>query len=64
MSKVDYKVLEKFLDFDELDLKFDKVVNDIRDVDIDYGVDIIFQYYRRHGFPHYKIREEEKHEHM
>ena len=64
MSKVDYKVLEKFLDFDELDLKFDKVVNDIRDVDIDYGVDIIFQYYRRHGFPHYTIREDEKHEHM
>jgi hypothetical protein len=64
MSKVDYQVLEKFLDFDELDLKFDKVVNDIRDVDIDYGVEIIFQYYRRHGFPHYTIREDEKHEHM
>ena len=64
MSKVDYDVLENFFDYDEKDLEFDRVVNNIRDVDIDYGVDVIFDYYRRHGFPHYKIREEEKHEHM
>jgi len=61
---VDYNVLQTFFDYDEDDLEFDRVVNNIDTVNIDYGVDIIFQYYRRHGFPHYKIREEEKHEHM
>ena len=64
MSRVDYETLGEFFDYDEKDLEFDRVVNNIDTVDIDYGVDIIFQYYRRHGFPHYKIREEEKHEHM
>ena len=25
---------------------------------------MIFDYYRRHGFPHYRIREDEKHQHL
>tara|TARA_B100000287_G_scaffold395937_1_gene411179 strand:- start:105 stop:1196 length:1092 start_codon:yes stop_codon:yes gene_type:complete len=63
-SKVDYDVLDKFTDYDELYLEFERVTNDIRNVDIDYGIDIIFKYYRKYGFPHYTIREEEKHQHM
>ena len=48
-SKVDYDVLDKFTDYDEHYLEFERVTNDIRNVDIDYGIDIIFKYY------HYSI---------
>ena len=64
MSQVDYTALGKFVDYDEDDLEFDRVINNIDTVDIEYGVEIIFKYYRKHGFPHYKIREDEKHKHM
>ena len=63
-NQVDYKVLSEFLDYDDLQLEYDRVTNNIDDVDIEYGVDVIFKYYRKFGFPHYKIREEEKHQHM
>ena len=61
---VDYDVLNKFIDEDPRDLEFHRVTNNLREVDIDYGIDIIFDYYRRHGFPHYTIREDEKHTHI
>jgi len=64
VTKVDYDVVGEFLDYDDLYLEFDRVTNNIDIVDIDYGVDVIFNYYRKYGFPHYKIREEEKHLHM
>ena len=61
---VDYDVLNKFIDVDSLELEYHRVANDIRNIDIEYGIEIIFKYYRKFGFPHYKIREEEKYEHM
>jgi hypothetical protein len=64
MTRVNYETLGKFIDVDEKDLEFERVTNSIDVVDREYGVDVIFDYYRRHGFPHYKIREDEKHEHM
>ena len=64
MTRVNYETLGQFVDYDEDDLEFDRVVNNIDIVDIEYGVEVIFNYYRRHGFPHYKIREDEKHKHM
>ena len=64
MSRTDYSTLGNFFDYDFDDLEFERVTNNIDTVDIDYGVDVIFKYYRRHGFPHYKIREDEKHSHM
>ena len=64
MSQVNYEIIGEFLDYDDLYLEFDRVTNNIDIIDIDYGVDIIFKYYRKYGFPHYTIREEEKHEHM
>ena len=59
---VDYSVLEKFLDIDELELNYHRVTNDITSIDIEDGVEWIFKYYRKRGFPHYTIREQEKHE--
>jgi hypothetical protein len=64
MTRVNYETLGKFIDIDEKDLEFERVTNSIDVVDREYGVEVIFDYYRRHGFPHYTIREEEKHEHM
>ena len=64
MTRVNYETLGKFIDIDEKDLEFERVTNSIDVVDREYGVEVIFDYYRRHGFPHYKIREDEKHEHM
>ena len=63
-SKVDYDVLDKFTDYDELYLEYENIARDVRDIDEEYATDIIFKYYRKYGFPHYTIREEEKHEHM
>ena len=64
MARVNYETLGKIIDVDEKDLEFERVTNSIDVVDREYGVDVIFDYYRRHGFPHYKIREDEKHDHM
>ena len=61
---VDYDLLTKFTDVDELDAAFHEVSNNLQETDIEYGIDIIFQYYRKHGFPYVSIREEEKYEHM
>ena len=61
---VDYEVLNKFLDIDSLELEYHRVTNNISDIDIEEGVEIIFKYYRERGFPHYTVREDEKYTHM
>ena len=38
---VDYEVLNKFLDVDTLELEYHRVTNDIRNIDIEYGIEII-----------------------
>ena len=58
------QILTDNFGYDKDDLEFEKVVNDLDNCDIEYGAEIIFDYYRRHGFPHYRIRENEKHQHM
>ena len=57
-------ILTNVFGYDEKDVEFERVVNNLDDYEVDYGVEVIFNYYRRHGFPHYTIREDEKHEHM
>ena len=66
MSKIDYNVLGKFFDYEKDELEFDEVIKSTSDldIDIDNAVDVIFKHYRKHGFPHYTIREDEKHKHM
>jgi len=60
----DAQALTEFLGYNKKDLEFDRVINSIDTIDQEYGVEVIFDYYRRHGFPHYQIREDEKHQHM
>ena len=61
---VNYEVLNKFLDTDTLELEYHRVTNNINTVDIEEGVEIIFKYFRKRGFPHYMVREDEKYNHM
>ena len=56
--------MNKFLDLDSLELEYHRVTNNISDIDIEEGVEIIFKYYRERGFPHYTVREDEKYTHM
>ena len=61
---VDYKVLVKYLKEDVIDLNYHKMCQSLENIEMDESVEILFRYYRKHGFPHYKIRDEEKHEQM
>ena len=58
------KILTEVMGYNPLDLEYDRVVNSKDTTDLEYGVQVIFDYYRRHGFPYYQIREDEKHQHM
>ena len=58
------KILTEVMGYNPMDLEYERVINSIDITDQDYGVDVIFDYYRRHGFPHYRIREDEKHQHL
>ena len=59
----DRKTLTDYLGYKDSDLKFYEILSDINNYDIDTGVEIVYQYYRKHGFPYYQIREDEKHQH-
>ena len=61
---VNYEVLNKYLDVDSLELEFHRVTHNIKSIDIEYGIEVIFNYYRRFGFPHYTIRDDEKYDHI
>ena len=60
----DRKTLTDYLGYEDSDLRFYEILSDINNYDIDTGVEIVYQYYRKHGFPYYKIREGEKHQHL
>ena len=63
-SLVNYEVLKKFTNEDTLDLEYHKVTNDIENTDIERGINVIFEYYRKNGFPHYIINNQEKYKHF
>ena len=65
-TNVNYKVLGKFFDYDKEELEFDEVIRSTSDpdIDLDNAIDVIFNHYRKNGFPHYTITEEEKYKHM
>ena len=63
-SLPDYDVLNKFSDLSSDDLDYEKVIHSIETTDVDYAVDVIFNHYRKVGFPHYTITEQDKHLHM
>ena len=44
MARVNYETLGKLIDVDEKDVEFERVTNSIDVVDIEYGVEVIFDY--------------------
>lgn len=58
---IKHDVFGKFVEFDKLSLEYDKITQEIELCeDIDHALDIIFQYHRRAGFPHYTVHEHKK----
>ena len=60
--RVRYDVLEKYTDSDPLRLEFEKVTSDLSKIDMEHGVNVILNYYRKYGFLDYKIRQDEKYQ--
>jgi hypothetical protein len=53
---VNYDVFSQFVEVDELELNYEKITKNIFEVvDLDTALEIIFQYHRKNGFPHYDI---------
>ena len=51
---IDHSKFTKFVNYDELSLEYHKVTHDILlNSDKNHALDIIFQYWRKKGFPHY-----------
>lgn len=57
-------VLTRFFDFDKDELEYEYVVENFSKIDVEYGVDVIFRHYRKHGFPYYIVTEHERHKIM
>ena len=52
-----YELFEKISD---LDYHFLEVSNNLNNYEESYVVQVVFDYFRRNGFPHYKIQDGEK----
>ena len=57
-------ILTDIFGFDKNDVEYEKVTSDLRGHDLEYGIEVIFDYWRKRGFPHYQVREDEKHSMM
>ena len=58
------QVLTEFFGYDKNDIEYEKVTSNLRGHDLEYGIEVIFNYWRKRGFPHYQVREDEKHQHL
>lgn len=53
---INYDSYSKFVEHDELELNYHRVTQDVFDIDdVESALEIIFQYHRKNGFPHYNI---------
>lgn len=58
---INYESFSKFIEWDELDLEYDKVTHNIKEVkNVTNALDTIFKYHRRKGFPHYHSNNDSK----
>lgn len=52
---INIDAFSQFINAENLDLDYDRVVSDMKSVDdVESALEIIFQYHRRMGFPHYR----------
>ena len=52
-------ILTDVFGFDKDEVEYEKVTSDLRGLDPEYGIEVIFNYWRKKGFPHYQVREDE-----
>lgn len=53
---INYSVFSKFVESDNLELEYHEITNDINSVkNVPHALEVIFQYHRRNGFPHYNV---------
>ncbi len=58
---INYDSITKFFDLNTLDLQYHKVTQDVFSIeDVNSALEIIFQYHRKKGFPHYNIPKHKK----
>jgi len=58
---IKHEKFSEFVEYDNLSLEYDKVTHNIDEqTDIEYALDVIFQYHREIGFPHYTVHEHKK----
>lgn len=58
---VNYTAYKSFFVHDELDIEYEKISHNINNVtDVSAALEIIFQYHRKKGFPHYTILDQDK----
>ena len=58
---INYDSITKFFDLNTLDLQYHKVTQDVFSIeDVSSSLEIIFQYHRKKGFPHYNIPKHKK----
>ncbi len=57
-------ILTNIFGYDKGEVEYEMVTNNLRGYDIEYGIEVIFDYWRKKGFPHYQVREDEKHSMM
>lgn len=58
---INYNKYKKFVEHDTLSLEYERVTHEIEKCeDVDTALDIIFQFWRRKGFPHYTVHEHKK----
>ena len=58
------EILTDIFGYDKGDIEYETVTSNLRGYDVEYGIEVIFNYWRKKGFPHYQVREDEKHDMM
>ena len=58
---INYNTFSKFIEWDELDLEYERVTQNIKEIeDVPSALDTIFKYHRKNGFPHYQSNIDDK----
>ena len=53
---IKYSTFNKFIESDELEFRYEEITQNMDSVEnVDDALDVIFQYHRKRGFPHYNV---------
>ena len=53
---IKYSTFNKFIESNELEFRYEEITQNMDSVEnVDDALDVIFQYHRKRGFPHYNV---------